>query len=194
MMVVCTGNAGVHLCHAMSYPISSCIGSGSSFSRPSIDYAHVLEPNASDVADATSATTSATTPAGLAQPKRKKHIVPHGLSVVLTAPAVFRWTCAADPDRHLRAAQLLGADTTNVRPADAGLLLADTLCTLLQRWSAFVPNGLGGAGQGGLGYSSDQLDVLVRGTLPQRKVIDVAPRQPMPEDLHMLLSQSMKIF
>ena len=34
-----------------------------------------------------------------------------------------------------------GANVTNVRAADAGLLLADTITALLGRWS-FVPDGL----------------------------------------------------
>lgn len=144
-------------------------------------------------------------------------MVPHGLSVILTAPAVFRWTCAADPDKHLRAAQLLGifyiyiliiytgikcvrkipsflisgANITNINPNDAGLLLADTVTELLSNWRGFVPDGLGADG---LGYDSQNLEALVHGTLPQRKVIDVSPRQPTPEDFHLLLSESMKLF
>jgi len=151
------GNAGVHLCHAMSYPISSLVRDY----RPSSGYEHSSKPA----------------------------IVPHGLSVILTAPSVFKWTCSADPDRHLRAAALLGANVNNVKPADAGLLLADTIQSLLSHWTAFVPDGLGA-----LGYGSADIERLVKGTLPQKKVIDVAPRQPSVEDFQWMLEDSFKLF
>src|SRR6184192_3137956 len=41
---------------------------------------------------------------------REEPMIPHGLSVVITAPSSFRWTYTVDPIRHLRAAQLLGAN------------------------------------------------------------------------------------
>ena len=37
--------------------------------------------------------------------------MPHGMSVILTAPAVFRWTASTDPGRHLEMAAAMGADT-----------------------------------------------------------------------------------
>lgn len=113
-------------------------------------------------------------------------MVPHGLSVIVTAPAVFRWTCPADPERHLKAAEYLGtsadnhfvmqssnlsytlhigANVTNKKASDAGLILADTIITLLDRWRSFVPDGLHE-----MGYNSDHLEMLVKGALPQKKV------------------------
>lgn len=84
---------------------------------------------------------------------------------------------------------LVGADISRVKAADAGLLISDKLIELLNNWSSFLPNGLKG-----VGYGSEHLDTLVKGTLPQRKVIDVSPRQPTPDDFHRLLDNSMKLF
>lgn len=153
------GNAGVHLCHAMSYPIASNVKNYfplSGYQNPAIN---------------------------------KQAMVPHGLSVIVTAPAVFQWTCIADPERHLRAAEHLGANISTVKPKDAGLLLKDTILNLLDRWRGFVPDGLQE-----MGYASEDVERLVKGALPQRKVLDIAPRQPKPEDLQMLLERSMKLF
>jgi hydroxyacid-oxoacid transhydrogenase len=153
------GNAGVHLCHAMSYPIASNVQNY--FPRSGYQNAAISKPA----------------------------MVPHGLSVIVTAPAVFQWTCAADPERHLRAAEHLGANVAQVKAKDAGLLLKDTIVSLLDRWRGFVPDGLHE-----MGYGSQDLERLVKGALPQRKVLDIAPRQAKPEDLQMLLEKSMKLF
>jgi hydroxyacid-oxoacid transhydrogenase len=83
---------------------------------------------------------------------------------------------------------MTGANVANVKSADAGLVIADRLTTLLQRWN-FMPDGLSG-----VGYGSEDLDRLIQGTLPQRKVIDVSPRQPSPDDIGRLFENSMKLF
>ena len=38
--------------------------------------------------------------------------VPHGISVIVTAPAAFRFTYESDPERHHRAASLLAGETS----------------------------------------------------------------------------------
>ena len=48
-----------------------------------------------------------------------KAIVPHGMAVILNAPAVFRYTASSNPERHMRAARLLGADIAGAGPEDA---------------------------------------------------------------------------
>jgi hydroxyacid-oxoacid transhydrogenase len=111
-------------------------------------------------------------------------LVPHGVSVILNAPAVFRFTAAANPGRHLEAAAALGADVTSARPADAGKILADRITWFMQQ--LHVPNGLRA-----IGYSSSDIPALVEGTLPQHRVTKLSPRPAGPEELSALFEDAM---
>ena len=112
-------------------------------------------------------------------------IVPHGMAVVLNAPAVFRFTAAAGPTRHIDAAGLLGADVSRAKPGDAGKILSDRLIALMQELG--VPNGLGA-----VGYGSEDIPALVAGTLPQHRVTKLSPRQATAEDLARLFEDAMR--
>jgi hydroxyacid-oxoacid transhydrogenase len=50
-----------------------------------------------------------------------------GISVVISAPAIFRFTAVMNPERHLRCAEILGADVSNAKSTGdyAGNLLAE---------------------------------------------------------------------
>jgi hydroxyacid-oxoacid transhydrogenase len=128
------GNAGVHLCHGMSYPIS---GQNPGYKHPgySVEYP----------------------------------IIPHGVSVAVSAPAVFKFTGPSNPERHLQAAECFGVDISNVKLESAGEVLSEALAEFLV--------GLGDQPRGlkALGFGREHVDMLVEGTLPQARVLMLAP-------------------
>jgi len=111
-------------------------------------------------------------------------IVPHGMAVVLNAPAVFRFTASACPERHLKAAQVLGADISNARPEDAGKILSDKIIEYMQMF--VMPNGLSS-----IGYTTADIPALVQGTLPQHRVTKLSPRPAGEEELTKLFEDAM---
>ena len=127
------GSAGVHLAHAMSYPVSGMVR----------DYR----------------------PDGYPVPHP---LVPHGMSVALDAPAVFRFTAPAAPERHRRAAELIGLEVGR-RTTTSARRSPTALTDLLRKLG--MPNGLSA-----VGYGPDDLDDLVAGTLPQHTVTKLSPR------------------
>jgi hydroxyacid-oxoacid transhydrogenase len=103
-------------------------------------------------------------------------MIPHGISVVLNAPAVFRFTAVAAPERHLRVAEALGADVSGAKAGDAGKILADQIVKFIR--DLRLPNGLRE-----VGYCSADIPALVEGTLPQHRVTKLSPRPAGPEEL-----------
>jgi hydroxyacid-oxoacid transhydrogenase len=114
-------------------------------------------------------------------------LIPHGMAVTLNAPAVFRFTAQAAPERHLYAARLMGADVTDVDPASAGDVLADTIIDLMRQTR--MPNGLSE-----VGYGPEDVDDLVAGTLPQHRVTKLSPRPADADDLKRLFLDSMSLW
>jgi hydroxyacid-oxoacid transhydrogenase len=144
------GNAGVHLPHGMSYPVSGMVREFR--------------------------------PAGYNTPHA---LVPHGMSVILNAPPVFRFTAEACPERHLRAAEILGVDVSRAKHADAGKILAGQIISFMQKLK--VPNGLRA-----LGYTQSDIPALVQGTLPQHRVTKLSPRPAGEEQLACLFEEAMQ--
>ena len=112
-------------------------------------------------------------------------IVPHGMSVILNAPAVFRFTAAAAPERHLKAARLLGADIDDAKGEDAGELLANELIRVMR--DTGMPNGLAA-----IGFSDADAERLADGTLPQHRVTKLSPRPASKDDLIGLFKDAMR--
>lgn len=96
-------------------------------------------------------------------------MVPHGMSVIVNSPSVFRQTAINNPDRHRQGASWLGeGDVSDVGDDEAGEVLANRMIVLMKATN--MPNGLQG-----VGYSADDISGLVDGSLPQRRLLDNAP-------------------
>lgn len=111
---------------------------------------------------------------------RASSLVPHGTAVSLTAPAAFRFTFEADPDRHVRAARLLDPDVA------AGVDALPTVLTALMR-DIGLPNGLAE-----VGYADGDVDDLVAGAVQQQRLLSTAPRRPTEDDLASVFRASME--
>ena len=114
-------------------------------------------------------------------------LIPHGMAVVLNAPAVFRFTAPANPEQHLYAAKLMGKDISGVSPDDAGEVLSSAIIEIMRKVE--MPNGLSA-----VGYGPDDVDKLVEGTLPQHRVTKLSPRPASAEDLKQLFLDSMELW
>lgn len=170
------GNAGVHLCHGMSYAVASQVKGG----YWTEGYA---KPATNDDDD-------------------KHGLVAHGLSVSINAPSVFRFTGMPGKigglaeeysrDRHVECAMILAnarvqrqAPTISSGAATApselamkdqpGEALANELLELMHLLD--VPVGIRS-----FGYDESDLDDLAKGTLPQHRVTKLSPRQPVDLD------------
>jgi hydroxyacid-oxoacid transhydrogenase len=112
-------------------------------------------------------------------------IIPHGMSVILNAPSVFRFTAPSNPQRHLYAASLMGVDVRGAADEDAGELLASAIIDKMR--AAGMPNGLSA-----VGYTEADIDRLVEGTLPQHRVTKLSPRPVDRDSLRELFLGAMR--
>ncbi|GAA4846938.1 hydroxyacid-oxoacid transhydrogenase [Saccharopolyspora rosea] len=110
-------------------------------------------------------------------------LVPHGQAVSLTAPEAFRFTFSADPERHLRAAQLLQPDAElAAEPAEQ---LPRALVGLMR--DIGIPNGIGA-----VGYTEADVPDLVPGTLKQQRLLATCPREVGEAEIAEILTRSIR--
>ena len=114
-------------------------------------------------------------------------MVPHGISVSLTAPEAFRFTFEAAPERHLHAARLLDPAFEPGDPADAAAALPDALVRLMR--DIGIP-----AGVGAVGFLDADVDDLVEGAMKQQRLLSIAPREVTPDDLRTIFTKSMSLW
>ena len=102
--------------------------------------------------------------------------VPHGISVIVNAPSIFRYTAEATPERHLEGAACLLADARGATPDDAGEVLANRLVSLMK--ATRMPNGLSG-----VGFDESHITALAASSVRQGRAIANAPRESNLVDL-----------
>jgi hydroxyacid-oxoacid transhydrogenase len=112
-------------------------------------------------------------------------MVPHGMSVSLTAPEAFRFTFDAAPERHLRAARLLAPGVEE--SGDPAEVLPRVLIDLLR--DIDIPNGIAA-----VGYDDSDVDDLVEGTMKQQRLLATAPKEVTEEDVAGIFRRSMNLW
>lgn len=145
------GNAGVHIPHAMGYPVAGMVR----------NYIAPGYPNTSTAQ------------------------VPHGISCIVNAPAAFRFTIPAQPERHAEAAQLLGTDTSGMPMQEAALALPNALIQLMKDVDA--PNGLHA-----LHYQESDIPLLAEGAMKQQRLLVNSPRPVSLTDMQHLFRDAMQ--
>ncbi|KZT12773.1 alcohol dehydrogenase [Laetiporus sulphureus 93-53] len=136
------GNAGVHLCHGISYPISGLNKQGPKYKFAGYNVDHP--------------------------------IIPHGISVALSAPAVFQFTAPSSPSRH-REVLAIFLGTTPADPSISSIPDSEIGAHLFEAIARFLDNLHVPRGLKAVGYKKEDVPKLVEGAIPQRRVLDLAP-------------------
>ncbi len=149
------GNAGVHIPHANAYPIAGRVRDF----RPD---GYGPDGGPADHA-----------------------MVPHGMAVSLSAPAAFRFTFDASPERHVRAAELLAPAAQ--RPDDVTEFLPTVLAQVMR--DVGIPSGLAE-----VGFDDGDIDDLAEGAMKQQRLLATAPREVTEDDVATILRQSIELW
>ena len=115
----------------------------------------------------------------------KTPFVPHGISVIVTAPATFRYTAEAAPERHLEAAKFLSADCKGADARDSGEITANRIIELMQKTD--MPNGLNG-----VGFADSDIQNLSNSSIRQGRAIGNSPRETNLVDIENIYKNALK--
>ncbi len=110
--------------------------------------------------------------------------IPHGISVIVSAPAIFKYTAEGAPERHLEGAGFLGADAKGATRDDAGEVLSKRLIELMR--DTHIPNGLSG-----VGFEKDHVKALAESSFRQQRAIANAPRESNLVDLENMYNSAL---
>jgi len=95
--------------------------------------------------------------------------IPHGISVAVSAPAIFRYLASAQPDRHLDAAGFMGAQHLDAGGDEVGEVVANRIVELMRATS--VPNGISA-----VGFGASDVKAMAASSIRQKRAIENAPR------------------
>ncbi len=118
-------------------------------------------------------------------PRHDSAFVPHGISVILNSPSVFRYTADAAPARYLEAAQCLATEVRDAAPEDAGEVVAGRIIELMK--ATGIPNGLGD-----VGLTRNDAPALAESAMRQRRAIGNAPRDTVQTDLQTIFERAVR--
>ena len=113
--------------------------------------------------------------------------IPHGISVIVSAPAIFRYAAEGAPERHLEAAASLKADMNGAGPDDAGEVVAGRIIDLMKQTG--MPNGLTD-----LGFGAGDVKSLAASSVRQARAIKNTPRETNLQDIENIYSAALSYF
>ncbi|MDE8345091.1 MAG: iron-containing alcohol dehydrogenase [Acidocella sp.] len=107
--------------------------------------------------------------------------VPHGYSVIVTAPASFRYTYDACPEKHITAARLLRGHEISEPDAES---LPRAIIDMMKAVGA--PSGIAA-----LGYGEADIPAIIDGAMKQQRLLAGAPKPVTPGVLDRILRESL---
>ncbi len=113
-----------------------------------------------------------------------KPMVPHGISVIVNAPAAIEFTAPSNPERHLRVAAALGADIDGAAHEDAGSILSGQIVRLMQ--ASGIPSGIAA-----LGYSAEDIPALAERSHTQQRLLNNSPCAVSQQDLRGIFEKAL---